>query len=203
MSETHVAAKAGALAIPGFLDGEACAWLRAEVRAASRQQARVAGADRSAVVDTRVRSTKLAEVSREAVEFVAARVLALQPRLERHFSIALGGCQPPQFLVYGEGDSFRPHRDSSHDHEAPQHVQERKVSVVLFLNGEADAPAPDQYSGGSLAFYYQALDGLQWKVRRLPVRGEEGLLIAFPPELVHEVTPVTAGERYTVVSWFF
>jgi len=37
----------------------------------------------------------------------------------------------------------------------------------------------------------------------LPLAGETGLLIAFPAHVVHSVSPVTAGERYTVVSWFF
>jgi predicted 2-oxoglutarate/Fe(II)-dependent dioxygenase YbiX len=37
----------------------------------------------------------------------------------------------------------------------------------------------------------------------LPLAGEAGLLIAFPSHLVHSVSPVTAGERYTLVTWFF
>jgi predicted 2-oxoglutarate/Fe(II)-dependent dioxygenase YbiX len=37
----------------------------------------------------------------------------------------------------------------------------------------------------------------------LPVTGEAGSLIAFPSDMVHEVTPVSRGERYTVVSWFY
>ena len=39
--------------------------------------------------------------------------------------------------------------------------------------------------------------------RRPSARGRDGLLIAFPSHLVHSVSPVTAGERYTLVSWFF
>jgi SM-20-related protein len=35
-----------------------------------------------------------------------------------------------------------------------------------------------------------------------PLIGEAGLLLAFRPNLVHEVTPVTHGERCTVVTWF-
>ncbi len=37
----------------------------------------------------------------------------------------------------------------------------------------------------------------------LPLAGEPGLFIAFPPTLVHEVTPVTAGARYVLVSWYY
>ncbi|MCA1578026.1 MAG: 2OG-Fe(II) oxygenase [Acidobacteria bacterium] len=32
--------------------------------------------------------------------------------------------------------------------------------------------------------------------------GERGTLIAFRAETTHEVTPVTHGERYSMVSWF-
>jgi SM-20-related protein len=35
------------------------------------------------------------------------------------------------------------------------------------------------------------------------VQGETGALIAFPSEMLHEVTPITRGERFTIVSWFY
>ena len=35
----------------------------------------------------------------------------------------------------------------------------------------------------------------------LPLVGESGLLVAFDSNLTHAVTPVTHGERYTVVTW--
>jgi SM-20-related protein len=31
---------------------------------------------------------------------------------------------------------------------------------------------------------------------------EAGLLIAFRSEMLHEVEPVTSGERVTIVSWY-
>jgi hypothetical protein len=40
------------------------------------------------------------------------------------------------------------------------------------------------------------------KTYGVPVIGEAGLLIAFGADMVHAVTPVTHGERYTIVSWF-
>jgi SM-20-related protein len=36
----------------------------------------------------------------------------------------------------------------------------------------------------------------------LPLSGEPGLLVAFDSAMVHGVTPVTRGERYTIVTWF-
>jgi predicted 2-oxoglutarate/Fe(II)-dependent dioxygenase YbiX len=37
---------------------------------------------------------------------------------------------------------------------------------------------------------------------RHPVIGEPGTLVAFRSETTHEVTPVTHGQRYTIVSWY-
>ena len=72
----------------------------------------------------------------------------------------------------------------------------------MFLN--SDSPGePAGYSGGSLTFYGLMDDNASGESVGLPLAGETGLLIAFPSHLVHSVSPVTAGERYTVVSWFF
>jgi 2OG-Fe(II) oxygenase superfamily len=61
---------------------------------------------------------------------------------------------------------------------------------------------PAGYSGGSLVFY-GLMGESSGKTVGLPLAGETGMLIAFPSDLVHAVSPVTAGERYTIVSWFY
>jgi predicted 2-oxoglutarate/Fe(II)-dependent dioxygenase YbiX len=72
----------------------------------------------------------------------------------------------------------------------------------VFLNG-SDAGEPAGYSGGSLTFYGLMDDGAGGESVGLPLAGELGLLVAFPSDLLHSVSPVTAGERYTLVTWFF
>ena len=104
-------------------------------------------------------------------------------------------------MIYREGDFFLPHEDSGHEPDDVEEVKERQVSAVLFLNAESEVPGPDIYGGGSLSFY-GLIDDPRMKGRGIPLIGEPGLLVAFRPELVHEVTPVTHGERYTVVTWF-
>jgi predicted 2-oxoglutarate/Fe(II)-dependent dioxygenase YbiX len=37
----------------------------------------------------------------------------------------------------------------------------------------------------------------------LPLEAEEGLLIAFPAGVLHEVTPVLRGSRYTLATWYY
>jgi predicted 2-oxoglutarate/Fe(II)-dependent dioxygenase YbiX len=77
--------------------------------------------------------------------------------------------------------------------------QFRKVSVVIFLNTQSDVAAPGSYSGGSLVF-------TEWRPGRdqgqFALVAEPGTLVAFPAETTHEVTPVTSGERYSIVSWY-
>lgn len=66
------------------------------------------------------------------------------------------------------------------------------MSVVVFLSEES------AYSGGSLVLHGPYPDF----EKRHPVPAAPGSLIAFPSETTHEVTPMTGGQRYTIVSWF-
>jgi hypothetical protein len=52
------------------------------------------------------------------------------------------------------------------------------VSVVSFLNGEAEAPGGDGYCGGALTFYGLLRDPRANQLG-FPLAGEAGLLIAF------------------------
>jgi predicted 2-oxoglutarate/Fe(II)-dependent dioxygenase YbiX len=79
-------------------------------------------------------------------------------------------------------------------------VLSRKVAAILFLNGERQAPgtATDaRFDGGFLNLFDLTLDLPEWTV--VP---EAGLLIAFPADVPHEVTPVLSGQRFTAVTWY-
>jgi SM-20-related protein len=186
--------------VRGFFDADLCAKLRAEVRSAvaAPTTVRIKGSEYG--VNETIRRTQWADVSSSTLSFVEARLTVLKPALERHFETQTTGYRTPQFLVYKEGDFFAPHADRSSDPDAPVMATGRRVSVVLFLNSEADEPAPDTYGGGSLTFY-GLLDDPRIKDYGFPLKGEEGLLVAFRPEVVHAVSPVTHGERYTIVTW--
>jgi predicted 2-oxoglutarate/Fe(II)-dependent dioxygenase YbiX len=196
-------ARFGLYAEREFLSPEMCASLREEMRAATGVPATVAdeqGGDDA--VDETYRRTKKAEVSPATAAQIGEELHQAIPGLAKHFERALVGMQAPQFLLYREGDYFRPHPDDSKKPDAPDFVRQRSVSAVVFLNG-ATPGEPAGYSGGSLTFYGLMDDGMSEESVGLPLAGETGLLIAFPSHLVHSVSPVTAGERYTVVSWFF
>ncbi len=63
----------------------------------------------------------------------------------------------------------------------------RKLSIVLQLSD------PSQYEGGNL----QVLTGGQ----PVNVRKQRGLVAAFPSYVLHQVTPVTSGNRQSLVAW--
>jgi SM-20-related protein len=185
-----------------FLSPEVCAGLRDEMRAATGIPATVAEGQQGDAVDETYRRTKRADVSPATAARIGEELLRAVPGLSKHFERELVGMQAPQFLLYREGDFFRAHQDDSEKPDAPEFVRQRSVSAVVFLNGSG-AGLPAGYSGGSLTFYGLMDDSAREESVGLPLAGEMGLLIAFPSELVHSVSPVTAGERYTLVSWFF
>jgi len=82
-------------------------------------------------------------------------------------------------LKYDVGCFYKPHVDSFKDHP-------RAVSCSFVLN--------DDYEGGEFAFFDR---GLTYKI-------EKGSCIMFPSNFMypHEVTLVTSGTRYSIVTWF-
>jgi SM-20-related protein len=140
-------------------------------------------------VDPRVRSAQALSVDDPLRERIAALLMDVRPRLGEHFGVALDRCEPPQFLRYLPGDFFVAHQDGNTPvmHDDTRH---RRVSVVLFLN--------TGYQGGSLVLHGAYPD---WE-KRYVMPAHPGSLLAFRSETTHEVTPVTAGERYTIVSWY-
>jgi SM-20-related protein len=175
--------------------------LRAEVCAAAQGRVRVVKTGESETLDEDTRRTRRADMSAATLALVEARLLAIKPAIERHFDLPLHGCQPPQFLIYGAGDHFGPHCDSDDDCSKPAYVKERRISVVIFLNGGTCSPPDETYEGGALVLY-GLVGGSAGRAYGIPLAGEPGLLVAFRSDLLHEVTPVTRGERYTIVSWY-
>jgi len=89
--------------------------------------------------------------------------------------VTLSGCERPQFLCYRTGDFFHPHRDARDEPDAPDFLKARRLSVVLFLNDEADEAHGETYSGGALTFG-GLIPNPPGKTYGFPLRGENGLL---------------------------
>jgi SM-20-related protein len=190
---------------PDFLDSELRSGLRAEME---RGQKGLAGLMQTGseqdMIELKDRSTRRVMVSPDTVARVSERLKQLAPALESHFGVELSGeCQEPQFLTYQEGDFFHAHIDGASGDRVPTGIRERKVSTVLFVNGEAlnGTDAAGSYGGGELVFYGLLGDERTAEVG-IPLNGRAGELVAFRSDMMHEVNPVTRGERHTIVSWF-
>lgn len=195
-------ARLGLFVKKSFLERDQCARLCAEARAAAAERATIVRG-REEFVDESSRKTKVADVTRESIELVESRLRGLMPELMRHFQVPLTGCEPPQFLVYGPGEFFGTHQDSSEEREKPSYVKERKVSTVIFLNDQSeDESRPGTYGHGALSLY-GLVPQPKWEKYGFPLSGEAGLLVAFPSHVWHAVEPVSRGERFTIVSWFY
>ena len=179
-----------ALVIPRFLDAAECEQILRELRNAPAAQAAVYGTSAAGTVDRGTRSTKALAAPATLHERLRARIEAALPHISAHFAASLGSIEPLQFLRYGVGDFFVAHQDGNTPliHDDTRH---RRVSIVLFLSERGE------YDGGSLTFHgaYPAFD------LREEAAAEAGSLIAFRSETTHEVTPLTRGERFTVVTW--
>ena len=185
------------LELGDFLDPATCEKIRGELRAAAASAATVIGGQREGSVEPRVRNTSRLVVPSELAERFTRRLVSRQAELERHFGIALTECEIPQFLRYEKGDFFVPHQDGNTSLIFDD-SRFRRVSVVVSLSSWSAQPEPGTYDGGALVVHgpHAIPSG---RVRLTP---SPGTLIAFRAETTHEVTPVTRGERYTIVSWF-
>jgi SM-20-related protein len=184
---------------PAFLSESTCRRIINETSNGVFQPATVYGRTDSGSVDERVRKTSRLSVSEETFQLVNQRLLDYKPRVEHHFQVSLGDCEEPQFLRYNVGDFFVAHQDGNTGLIRLATDAERRISIVIFLNSQSDGLSPRTYSGGSLKFsdYRKPAPDRQFY---MPV--EPGLLVAFRSELTHEVTPITSGERYSIVSWY-
>ena len=181
-----------------FLEPRTCHDILAEMKASQSEAATVYGRTSSGVVEQSVRQTLRIRPSSITVDFVMQRLLACKQTLEHHFSVTLAELEDPQFLHYREGDFFVAHQDGNTG-LLRLDTESRRISLVIFLSRESETPQPEAHCGGSLVFSnIRPGPG----VPQFHMIGEPGTLVAFRSETTHEVTPVTHGERYSIVSWF-
>lgn len=183
-----------------FLDAEMCRGVRSEMFSSGGNPASVVKTDER-LLDENVRRTVTKDVPDETRALLGEKLSGTKAELEAYFGVELSHPQEPQFLFYRKGDFFQVHADRGANPKNPESVRERKVSAIVFLNDETDEPGDESYTGGSLIIY-GILKDPRFESRGFKVPGAAGMLLAFRSELFHEVTPVTSGSRYTVVSWF-
>jgi len=96
--------------------------------------------------------------------------------------------EPIQFTEYNKKDFYTWHRDSSVN-VTPQ----RKLSITIQLSKRSN------YKGGN--FKIKNMWG-NTEIEIPSEANEQGSIIIFPSFLLHQVTPVTSGTRYSLVQWY-
>lgn len=141
-----------------------------------------------AVADHRIRRADLAWLDeREGSDWVMDRLVRLVARANREsFDFALSDfAESAQIARYGaerEG-----HFDWHSDIGSGPLARQRKLTVVVQLSEPAD------YAGGVLELMPDA--------RVIAAETARGAATVFPSFVLHRVTPVTAGERWSLTLW--
>ena len=193
--------QAGLFVAPNFLKAELAERVRREMLIAPTEKGLVVKSDGQDHLDEDIRKVESGIVPHEIRATVKHSLRGLMPDLEKHFNVELAGCESPHYLIYRPGDFFVPHSDGG-ERGKNGDTRKRRVSAVIFLNRESREPAEETYGGGRLTFY-GLLDGPQWERCGVPLSAEPGLLVAFRSETLHEVTPVSRGQRLSVVAWYY
>jgi len=105
----------------------------------------------------------------------------------KNFNYKLSKCdvEGVQLSQYKIGQFYNKHVDFNGDPETKSHTRKLSMSVQLSENN---------YEGGDLIIYYSGEKYIAPK--------SKGTVIVFDSKLTHEVTPITKGERYSLVKWF-
>lgn len=103
---------------------------------------------------------------------------------ERFFKYDLSYIEDMQFTIYDEiGDHYAKHVDYGYNDTSAT----RKLSFSIQLSD------PSLYDGGDLVLHLND--------NPIQVKRDQGMMNLFPSYTMHEVTPITAGKRYSLVGW--
>lgn len=92
----------------------------------------------------------------------------------------------PQFLRYAEGMTYGAHVDAAFMSIGGQLLRS-DVACTVFINGA------DSYQGGELTVYLGT--------EAVRVKGRAGSALFYPSTTLHQVQPVTAGERLVMITF--
>jgi predicted 2-oxoglutarate/Fe(II)-dependent dioxygenase YbiX len=90
---------------------------------------------------------------------------------------------------------YSKHIDCGDKYGIENFVDIRKLSFSIQLS------SPDEYEGGELKFYTGKKSLYTNMEESTVAKKEKGTIIFFPSFILHEVTPVIKGIRYSLVSW--
>jgi PKHD-type hydroxylase len=92
----------------------------------------------------------------------------------------------PSLCRYGAGMKYGPHIDAAYLPLGAQPLRS-DVSCTIFISG------PKEYEGGDLVAHVGS--------EIVRIKGEAGSAVLYPSTTVHQVVPVTAGERLVIITF--
>ncbi|KGQ17737.1 Fe(II)-dependent oxygenase [Lysobacter dokdonensis DS-58] len=175
------------LTIPQVLTPDQVAHCRARLGTAAWGDGKVTAGYQSGKAKDNAQLPETDPVARE----LGALVLEALARNSTFFSAALPQrVYPPLFNRYGGGQSFGFHVDNAIRYDRSRGGAEpvrTDLSATLFLS------APEEYDGGELVI--EDTYGMQ------RVKLQAGDMVLYPGTSLHQVTPVTRGERIASFFW--
>ena len=172
------------LHIPGVLSAEQVRDMRTRLAATDWIDGRASVGSQGAQVK---RNRQLPEGSPLAAELgrIVSAALTSNPLF---FSCALPlRILPPLFNSYAGGEHYGPHVDGAIRTQRVGPILRTDVSCTVFLS------EPEEYEGGELT----VIDSYGTHEVKLPA----GDAIVYPATSIHEVQPVTSGERVASFLW--
>ena len=177
-----------------FVSQDICAKLMASQ---VHSNAKVFTKSGSVELNEEIRKTFRAEIPIDIRKELNDLIEGIKDELNEFFSLTLNKFEPIQHLRYEQGHFFSKHTDHSvYDSLA----KDRLLTVLIYINSSDHyVKEPNSFSGGELIIY-----GLHEKFpnRGMPIFAQAGKIVAFPSQVVHEVTPITSGQRSSLVTWF-
>ncbi len=191
----------GLLLVPDFFSAGLCRQLSDACDAQSRESASIL-INGAAAVDPKVRRAECCDIDDNVLSGKVKERLDFGLRqAARHYAVDLVDYEVPQIVRYPAGGFYRAHIDCEKAEPGRTRTQARKVSCVVFLNSSGQSNDVQGFTGGALAFFGLTKDPTSENYKTL-LYPQQGLLVAFRSDLYHEVMPVTAGNRFTLVTWF-
>jgi PKHD-type hydroxylase len=170
--------------LEGVLNGESLA----KLRALATTSARIEGAETARGLAASVKHNQHGKLDQGRAQILHQTVIAALQRHPLFFRVAL-----PKFISelavnrYASGMSYGCHYDLPLQNTAAGERVRADLSATLFLS------APEEYDGGELQIVQEQSTQL--------FKGKAGDMMLYPSGLLHQVTPVTRGERYAVIFW--
>lgn len=138
-------------------------------------------------IDERMRKSQVSWIGYDQSEYTwiwdkLASLVTMANTKNFHFSL-VGFLEKLQFTEYAtEGSHYEWHMDYG-----AGAFSKRKLSLTIQLSD------PESYEGGNLELFY--------KLQPVAAQRVRGTAILFPSYTMHRVSPITRGERYSLVLW--